>query len=146
MGRYPLIIAIVMLGLSWGVSTLYTPTFELGLIGRGTGWLVLLCGVCLLTAAAALFRVKATTVDPTKEPNKLVKSGIYRVTKNPMYLGMFLILIGFPFVLESLIGLIFPILFFFFMDRVVIPKEEKVVEKVFGEAYRKYHSQTRRWL
>lgn len=146
MGRYPLIIVIVMLGLSWAISRLYPSTFDLGVVGRGTGWFVLLCGVCLLTAAAALFRVKATTVNPTKEPNKLMKGGIYRVTRNPMYLGMLLILIGFPFVLESLIGLIFPILFFFFMDRVVIPKEEKVVEKVFGEAYRTYKSRTRRWL
>jgi protein-S-isoprenylcysteine O-methyltransferase Ste14 len=146
MGRYPLIIVIVMLGLCWGVSRLYPATSGLGVMAKGMGWFFILCGISLLAVAAGLFKAKGTTVNPTKDPEKLVTSGIYRVTRNPMYLGMLLILIGFPFVLESLIGLIFPILFFFFMSRLVIPKEEKVVEGVFGEAYRKYMSHTRRWI
>jgi protein-S-isoprenylcysteine O-methyltransferase Ste14 len=146
MGRYPLIIMIVMLGLIWAVSRLHPSTFDLGVVVRGTGWLVLLCGVSLLTVAARLFKAKGTTVNPTKEPEKLVTSGLYHVTRNPMYLGMVMILSGFPFVLDSMIGLIFPVIFFLFMDRVVIPEEEKVVEGVFEEAYRKYKSQTRRWL
>jgi protein-S-isoprenylcysteine O-methyltransferase Ste14 len=63
-----------------------------------------------------------------------------------MYLGMLLILTGLPFVVGSLIGLIFPVIFFFYMDRVVIPKEEAMVENVFGALYQKYKSQTRRWI
>ncbi|MHB8770492.1 MAG: methyltransferase family protein [Syntrophales bacterium] len=146
MNRYPLLIMVVMLGLCWGVSRLYPLTSGLAVVEKGLGWLVMLCGIALLAVAAGLFRIKGTTVNPTKEPNNLVTGGVYRVTRNPMYLGMLMILIGFPFVAGSLAGLIFPVFFFIFIDRVVIPKEEKVVERVFGDAYREYQSQTRRWF
>lgn len=146
MNGYPLLIMIVMLGLCWILKWLYPLTSGLDLVGKAFGWVVVLCGISLLAIAAGLFKIKGTTVNPTKEPNKLVTDGIYRVTRNPMYLGMLLILSGFPFVVESMLGLIFPVIFFLIMDRVVIPKEEKVVEGVFGEVYRGYKSKTRRWI
>lgn len=146
MNRYPLLITIVMLGLSWSASRLYAIPSGLGVVGEGSGWVLMASGIALLAVAAGLFKIKGTTVNPTKEPNKLVASGIYRVTRNPMYLGMLMILVGFPLVLESLLGLVFPVIFFLFMDRVVIPKEEKVAEGVFGEVFRGYKSHTRRWI
>ena len=146
MNKYPLVIMIVMLGLSWGISLLYPVSSGSGLLGKGIGWFVVLSGISLLAIAAGLFRARGTTVNPTREPDKLVTDGIYRLTRNPMYLGMLMILLGFPFVVESLVGLLFPVVFFVFMDRAVIPKEERVVEGVFGEAYRRYKSQTRRWI
>lgn len=135
-----------MLALSWSLKWLHPLTSGLGLIGKTVGWIVILCGISLIVVAAGLFRIKGTTVNPTKEPDKLVTAGIYRRTRNPMYLGMLLILTGLPFVVGSLIGLIFPVVFFFYMDRVVIPKEEAMVENVFGELYRKYQSKTGRWI
>lgn len=146
MNRYPLLIVIAMLGLSWGASRFSPLTLGLGPVGRGAGWLLLLCGLSLLVAAAGLFRSKGTTVNPTKAPDRLVTGGIYRRTRNPMYLGMLMVLTGFPFLVESPAGLLFPVLFFFLMDRSIIPKEEKMVEGVFGEAYRTYKSRTRRWI
>lgn len=146
MNRYPLLIMVAMLGLCWGVSRLYPFTSGLGWVEKGMGWFIMLCGIALLVVAAGLFRRKGTTVNPTKEPNILVTGGIYRMTRNPMYLGMLMILIGFPFVAGSLAGLLFPVCFFLYMDRVVIPKEEKVMEGVFGQEYREYKCQTRRWV
>ncbi len=146
MNRYPLLVMIVMLGLCWGASRLYPIPSGIGAVGEATGWFVVASGISLLAVAAGLFKAKGTTVNPTKEPDKLVTNGIYRVTRNPMYLGMLMILVGFPLVVESLIGLIFPVIFFLLMDRVVIPKEEEMVEGVFGEAYREYKSETRRWI
>ncbi len=144
--KYPLLIMMVLLGLECGLSFLYPATLNLGFAEKGIGCLIFLSGISLLTVAAGLFRSKGTTVNPTKEPDKLVTEGIYRRTRNPMYLGMILILTGLPFVVGSLIGLIFPVVFFFYMDRVVIPKEEAMVENVFGELYRKYQSKTGRWI
>jgi len=146
MNRYPLLIMVILLGLECSLSFLYPATLNLGFAEKGIGCLIFLSGVSVLTVAAGLFRSKGTTVNPTKEPDKLVTEGIYRRTRNPMYLGMLLILTGLPFVAGSLIGLIFPVLFFFYMDRVVIPKEEAMVENVFGEFYQKYKCQTRRWI
>jgi protein-S-isoprenylcysteine O-methyltransferase Ste14 len=90
--------------------------------------------------------VRGTTVMPTRTPSKLVTEGIYRVTRNPMYLGMLLILSGFPLMIDAIIGLICPVIFFILMNLIVIPREEKVVEGVFGEAYLEYKSNTRRWI
>jgi protein-S-isoprenylcysteine O-methyltransferase Ste14 len=146
MNRYPLLIMFVMLAFSWSLKWLYPLASGLGLIGKVVGWIVILYGISLIVVAAGLFRIKGTTVNPTKQPDKLMTVGIYRITRNPMYLGMLLILSGFPFIAESILGLIFPVIFFFIMDRMVIPKEEKVVEDVFDEAYLRYKSKTRRWI
>jgi protein-S-isoprenylcysteine O-methyltransferase Ste14 len=146
MSRYPLFLMIVMLGLVWWAGSLFPSTLCLGPAGKGVGWFVAICGISLLVIAAGLFRKEGTTVNPTREPTKLVTDGIYRMTRNPMYLGMLMILSGFALILESPIGLVFPVIFFFLMDRLVIPREEKVVEGVFGETYRVYKSSTRRWI
>ena len=146
MNRYPLVMTIVFIGLSWVVSRIYPFNPGLGIIGKMAGGIVLFCGVSLFLVAVGHFRIQGTTVMPTREPDKLVSEGIYRVTRNPMYLGMLLMLIGFPFVMESVTGLIFSLLFFLIMDRSVIPREERVVEGVFGEEYRWYKSKTRRWI
>lgn len=146
MNKYPLLIMMVLLGLECSLNFLYPATLNWGFVEKGIGWLILLSGISLLGVAARLFRIKRTTVNPTKEPDKLVTEGIYRISRNPMYLGMLLILTGLPLVVGSLIGLICPVIFFFYMDRVVIHKEEAMVENVFGELYRTYQSQTRRWI
>lgn len=146
MNRYPLLIMIVLLGLCWGVNRLYPLDFGFGIFGKTAGWIILLCGISLLVAAFGLFQIEGTTVNPTKEPDKLVTDGIYRVTRNPMYLGMLLILSGVPFVMESMAGLMFPLIFFLIMDQSIIPKEERTVEGVFGKEYLRYKLKTRRWI
>ena len=146
MNRYPLLIMIVLLALCWGLSRLFPLHPGFGLIGKVAGFLVVSVGIFLLIIATGLFMARKTTVMPTRAPDKLVTEGIYRITRNPMYLGMLLILSGFPLIMDTIIGLICPAIFFFLMDRIVIPREEKVVEGVFGKAYLEYKSHTRRWI
>ncbi|PKN69013.1 MAG: hypothetical protein CVU54_11930 [Deltaproteobacteria bacterium HGW-Deltaproteobacteria-12] len=98
------------------MSFLYPATLNLGFAEKGIGCLIILSGISLLTVAVGLFRSKGATVNPTKEPDRLVTEGISRRIGNPMYPGMLLILTGFPFVVGSLIGLIFQVGFFFYMD------------------------------
>lgn len=146
MNRYPLLIMIVLLALCWGFSLLFPFNPGLGFIGKIAGLLVIAVGIFLLIIATGLFMARKTTVMPTRIPDKLVTEGIYRVTRNPMYLAMLLILSGFPLMMDTIVGLLCPAMFFFLMDRIVIPKEEKVVEGVFGEASLEYKSHTRRWI
>lgn len=146
MNRYPLLIMIVLLGLCWSFSWFFPLPYGLGVYGKVTGLLAISAGIFLLFIAAGLFIARRTTVMPTKAPNKLVTEGIYRVTRNPMYLGMLMILSGFPLTIGTIIGLICPLIFFLLMDRMIIPREEKVVEGVFGEDYLEYKSKTRRWI
>jgi protein-S-isoprenylcysteine O-methyltransferase Ste14 len=144
-GRYPLLVMIVLLGLSYLVDVFLPVSFGLAWI-QWLGVALLLCGVSLLLAAAGLFRLRGTTVDPTKSPNKLVTDGIYRVSRNPMYLGMVWILLGISLFLDSLVGLVFPVGFYVYMNWRVIPREEMTVESVFGEEFRDYKRRTRRWI
>jgi protein-S-isoprenylcysteine O-methyltransferase Ste14 len=137
---------IVLLGLCWSFSWFYPLQHGLGLFGKITGYFVVSGGIFLLLNAGRLFMARKTTVMPTKAPDKLVTEGIYRLIRNPMYLGMLLILSGFPLIIDTIIGFVCPVIFFSLMDRIVIPREEKVVESVFGETYREYKSKTRRWI
>jgi len=146
MDRYPLLIVIIFLGLSLGVNRIYPLNPGIGLLGQIAGGTALICGIVLLAVSLGHFLMRGTTVMPTREPDKLVTEGIYRISRNPMYLGMLLILVGVPFVMASVTGLIFALLFFLIMDQSVIPREEKMVQGIFGEDYLEYKSHTRRWI
>lgn len=146
MNRYPLLIMIVLLALCWSLSRFFPIHLGTGMVGTVAGLMLLSGGIFLIIIAVLLFMKRKTTVIPTRAPDRLVTDGIYRITRNPMYLGMLLILSGFPLMMDTLSGLICPIIFFFLMDYTVIPREEKVMEGVFGETYLKYKSHTRRWI
>lgn len=146
MNRYPLLMMMVMIGLGWSMNVLHPTDFSAGMEGKTAGWIAILCGMVLLAAAIGFFRLKRTTVNPTKKPDKLVTDGIYRFSRNPMYLGMLLILAGFPLVTDSVIGLVFPFIFFLIMNQSVIPREERMVQGVFGDEYLQYRTRTSRWI
>ena len=94
------------------------------------------------------FRLKGTTVDPTKPDtaSQLVTNGIYQYTRNPMYLGMALILIGAAIRIGNPAGILSLVLFVWYMTRFQIRPEEKALMKIFGEDYEEYLERVRRWL
>ena len=81
-----------------------------------------------------------------EESTYFIKEGLYKYSRNPMYLGMVMLLLGIAIYLGNLASLISPILFFVVMDRMFVPYEEKKMENTFGEAYLDYKKQVRRWL
>lgn len=111
-------------------------------IGLGLTFIGLLCGV----GAFLEFRKARTTLDPHGSVKALVKSGIYRFTRNPIYLGFLLMVIGFPLAYGSLWGLVVSPIFMATLSRLVIEKEEAYLEKKFKEEYTDYSSKVRRWL
>lgn len=96
--------------------------------------------------AALLFRRHQTTPHPYAEASSLVTSGPYRVTRNPMYLGLLLTLIGLGLWLQSLSALLLAPLFVYVINRCNILPEERRLTDSFGEAYETYQTQTRRWI
>ena len=110
------------------------------------GIFFLLIGFITGFSGFSAFRKAGTSVRPGDEPTKLVLSGPFRVTRNPMYLGLELVLIGALFLAESLFFLIPPIAFFLLINFVQIPFEEKLMTEHFGETYREYRRRVRRWL
>jgi len=110
--------------------------------------------ICLILAAIFMFDAVAgfirnkTTVNPL-QPEKattLVVSGVYRFTRNPMYLGMLLILLALAFFLGNLWNIAVIILYVWVITRIQIVPEEQALVKLFGEQYRAYCEQVRRWL
>jgi protein-S-isoprenylcysteine O-methyltransferase Ste14 len=110
------------------------------------GAAVMLFGLALIIWAASLFREAGTGFQLKGGGLVLVTSGPFRFSRNPMYLGMLIWLIGLAILLGSLIAFLFPILFFLLANYPVIPVEEKDLQRIFGEQFIEYKRRVRRWL
>ena len=99
--------------------------------------LVGLIGVLFLLPAVVSFAIQKTTVDPRtpEAATKLVTSGIYRITRNPMYVGMLLLLLALAAWLAAASSLLPAIAFFLSIDRGQIRREEESLRQIFGAAF-----------
>jgi protein-S-isoprenylcysteine O-methyltransferase Ste14 len=144
----PLLLALLCGAAMWGISR-HTPAFELPMVLRATSCVLLAIGGFAAIAAGAMsFRRAGTTVNPTKPESSsaLVADGVYRITRNPMYVGMLLWLLAFGIWLAN--GYAFAVCGFFilYMNRFQIGPEERVLENLFGDTYRAYCAKVRRWI
>ena len=105
-------------------------------------------GLSTLILAVSLFKKQNTTVNPIKIENasSLVTSGIFEYSRNPMYLGMALILFGLAIMFNLIGGTLFTLLFTIYITKFQIRPEEEVMEKLFGEDFLKYKKNVRMWL
>jgi len=108
----------------------------------------LLWGLIVIAFAVFKFAKTKTTVDPTKpsKTSSLVISGIYRITRNPMYLGMLFLIISFTFYKLSLAGAIVIPSFIFYINKYQIEPEEYEMRKKFGENFEDYCKKVDRWI
>lgn len=114
-------------------------SFELGL-----GLLILAGG--LVFFALLEFAKARTTVIPRQSPNALITSGVFRFSRNPIYLADVLVLMGFSLIWAKPLGLLLVPLFFVLLDRRFIRGEEQKLRAAFPDAFDDYVSMTRRWL
>lgn len=105
-------------------------------------------GVGCAVAGVMGFRKAQTTVNPLNpsKASSLVTNGIYRFSRNPMYLGMLFITIAFGLSLSSFISLLGVALFALFITRFQIVPEERAMKELFGAQFNEYSSRTSRWL
>jgi protein-S-isoprenylcysteine O-methyltransferase Ste14 len=103
-------------------------------------------GVWLNLAADRAFRARGTTVRPFERSSALVSDGVFRISRNPMYLGMILILLGVATLLGSLSPFLVAAGFAAIIETRFIRVEERMLAETFGEAWRAYCRRTRRWL
>lgn len=113
---------------------------------KNIGYLLIALGIALPVWGAQIFRRVETNIIPYKSPDKLVTEGPFRFSRNPMYLGMVLVLSGTAVLLGILEGLYFVVFFFVVANWWYIPFEETKMEKVFGDQFTNYRKQVRRWL
>ena len=144
----PPLVALFMAGLSW-VASRAAPTLGFILLHRNAIALAsVVAGVCVALLGVASFRRASTTLNPLKpeKSSALVRSGIYRYTRNPMYLGLLLLLLGWAFFLSNALAFLFLPAFVLYMNRFQIAPEERVLVSVFGQEFTAYLSKVRRWL
>lgn len=112
------------------------------------GYLVIAIAVLIDLWSLGLFFKADTTFHPLRlhETSSLVTGGMYKLTRNPMYLGLAMILIGWTIVLGQLTPFLMIPLFVILINSQQIQHEERILEQKFGDAYRDYKSRVRRWL
>jgi protein-S-isoprenylcysteine O-methyltransferase Ste14 len=105
-------------------------------------------GILVIVLGVVQFYIKKTTVNPHKpeDSTSLVSSGIYRISRNPMYLGMLILLVFYgQYLGVGLVFLVFPI-FIWYMNAFQIKPEEEMMIQLFGDEYKDYQKKVRRWI
>jgi protein-S-isoprenylcysteine O-methyltransferase Ste14 len=110
------------------------------------GLLLLFSGVVVAATARGLFKKLGTNVPPWQPATLLVTSGMFRWSRNPMYVGLTLAYTGLAMLLNSVIALAFLPLVLVIMRTQVIAKEERYLEAKFGDRYQTYKAEVRRWV
>lgn len=144
----PLAVWLIAAGAMFMMTRL-VPGWSVSLPGR-TALAVVLAGfgVAMTLSGVVAFRVRRTTVNPLTPgaASAMVTSGVYRISRNPMYVGFFLALVGWAVYLSHIgAALLLPV-FVAYMTRYQIKPEERALLARFGAEYAEYQSQVRRWL
>ena len=138
------LIAVAMWGIAFIAPLVEVPTL-LRLCVAGA---IAMAGAAFSLAGIMSFRRARTTINPMKPEaaTSLVSSGIYRITRNPMYVGLLFVLVAWSAGLSSVWALLGPLAFFLYIGRFQITPEEKVLSELFGAEYSAYKARVRRWL
>jgi protein-S-isoprenylcysteine O-methyltransferase Ste14 len=143
---HPPIVALFYMVFAFALGFLIPIPLPMPPLVKNLGFALLCIGFLFGLAAIMEFRKARTTLDPHGSVTQVISSGIYRLSRNPIYLGFLLIVIGLPLCLGLYGGIILAPFFIFTMNRLVIEHEEAYLEKKFGAAYAGYRSRVRRWL
>ena len=143
---HPPIVALMFIVIAYFLGRFAPLPFVAPMILRNAGLLLTFIGFLLGIGAFVEFRRARTTVDPHGSAKQLVTSGIYRLTRNPIYLGFLLIVIGLPLNSGLYWGFVMAPFYILTMNRLVIEREETYLEGKFKDVFTSYKSRVRRWL
>lgn len=144
----PPIVGLVIAAGMWALTHV-PPVLQLPKLLRLSVALALaVIGAAVAIGGVVSFHRAKTTVNPLKPETSatLVSTGVYAFTRNPMYLGMALVLVGWTAYLASVWSLVGPVLFALYITRFQIIPEERVLDRLFGEPFAEYKKRVRRWL
>tara|TARA_B100001059_G_C17820795_1_gene578148 strand:- start:1432 stop:1878 length:447 start_codon:yes stop_codon:yes gene_type:complete len=145
--KIPPPLVTLIFGLSIYFSRELFPTIEIK-YSFYVGIFLLLLGFLILISAVRLFRIDQTTVNPLspKQATKLVTEGIFKFSRNPMYLGMACVLASLAMFFNIIGGIVFIALFCAYITKFQIIPEEKAMSDLFSEDFDQYKQTTRRWF
>jgi len=142
----PPYIAFTLLFLSWLVDYVF-PKFRFVFPPYNKiGILLIVLGLSITFSSFYFFRKNKTPIIPGKKPTFVVMEGTYKFTRNPMYLGVTIALLGFSIYFGNFFSLLSPVIFFLIMNYYFVPFEEKLLENIFGKKYLDYEKKVRRWI
>jgi protein-S-isoprenylcysteine O-methyltransferase Ste14 len=144
----PLPLAVGFGVLMWAIDRWLPMDADRSLVRAVVALVTFGLAVTIVVTAVIGFRKARTTVDPF-HPEKacsVVTSGIYRITRNPMYLGFLLALIAIAVFLGNLASAVIPLIFVIYMNRFQIGPEERALRARFGASYEAYIRSVRRWI
>ena len=133
------LVLIIGIGILEGGSLLPSPWQYVGL-------LPVLVGVVMAAQGSRLFTRAGTSIIPFTESSALVTSGVFSISRNPMYTGMVLALAGIAVIMNGAFAWLVVIAFTALIRGIFIRTEEKLMEKTFGEEYLTYKASVRRWI
>ena len=139
-------IAMALLALSTGLWYFSPQGTMLFIPYRLIASISITLGFVIMMWAWLLFKKSKTAVCPTGATSFIVTKGIYRFSRNPMYLGMVMMMAGASFLMGSLPAFFAPILFFLIIDKFFIPYEEEKLFATMEGDYAHYFDTTRRWI
>jgi protein-S-isoprenylcysteine O-methyltransferase Ste14 len=143
---HPPIVALLFIVIAYFLARFVPLPFIAPPVLQYTGLGLTFIGFLLGVGAFVEFRKARTTLDPHGSARQLVTSGIYRFTRNPVYLGFMLMVVGLPLNSGLYWGVVMAPLYMMTMTRLVIEQEEAYLEKKFRDVYTGYKSRVRRWL
>lgn len=144
----PPVVAVALAFAMWAVARVAIPLDVPFYLRVAVAAGIALVGGAFSVAGITAFRRAKTTVNPMKPEttSSLVTDGVYRVTRNPMYVGLTCVLLAWAMFLCVPWTLAGPVAFMAYITRFQIAPEERVLIATFGEAYRGYMTNVRRWL
>ena len=145
--KIPPPIVTLFFGLCIYFSRPYFPEFSNSVL-NSLSIISFVVGIFVFAAAVSSFKKQKTTVNPISIENasSLVVSGIFKYSRNPMYLGMSFVLLGLAFKFNLIGGLLFTGIFMLFITIFQIKPEEVAMEKLFDQEWKDYTKNVRRWL
>ena len=145
--KIPPPIVTLFFGLCIYLSRPYFPEFSNSVL-NALSIISFVVGIFVFASAVSSFKKQKTTVNPISIENasSLVVSGIFKYSRNPMYLGMSFVLLGLAFKFNVIGGLLFTGIFMSFITIFQIKPEEVAMEKLFGQEWKDYTKNVRRWL
>ncbi|MCW5570255.1 MAG: isoprenylcysteine carboxylmethyltransferase family protein [Steroidobacteraceae bacterium] len=143
----PPLVALVTGLLMWWAAKLVPPLALPGVARIAVAVVFAGVGVGLAMSGVLTFRRAKTTVNPTTPAaaSALVRTGVFRFTRNPMYLGLLLCLVAWAIFLSSVLALLSAPLFVVYMNRFQIAPEERALAALFGDSFAAYKRDVRRW-
>lgn len=144
----PPAVALVVGLAMWGISLVTPPIALPPAVHAAVSVVLAILAVAFSVAGVLSFRLARTTLNPTTvgAATTLVTSGIYRITRNPMYLGLMLALMAWAVFRSSASALLGPAGFVVYINRFQIEPEERALREIFGEQFTLYCTRVRRWL